>query len=148
MSEQTLIGFDFGEWKIGIAVGQTLTNTATPLSILKSHNKKPDWQQIEKMIKEWQPDALVVGVPLTMYDEEQAMTEMARRFCRQLHGRYKLPVYEADERLSTREAQNQTGTDRNVDAIAAQIILEGWMSKNEDEARSNAKMASSKKLER
>lgn len=148
MNEQTLLGFDFGEWKIGIAVGQTLTATATPLTILKSRNRKPDWPQIEALIEEWQPDALVVGVPLTMYDEEQPMTELARRFCRQLHGRYQLPVHEADERLSTREAQNQTGTDKNVDAIAAQIILEGWMSKIEDECRTNAKMSASETMKK
>ncbi len=128
MSEQTLLGFDFGEWKIGVAVGQTRTATATALHILKSHNKKPDWESISTLIQEWQPDALVVGVPLTLYGEEQFMTIAAKRFARQLHGRYKLPVHEAEERLSTREAQNELGTDKNVDAVAAQIILEDWLS--------------------
>lgn len=127
MSEITVLGFDFGEWKIGVAVGQTLTATATGLKILKSPNKKPDWEAIAKLIEEWQPGALVVGIPLNMYDEEQVMTHAARRFSRQLHGRFNLPVHEADERLSSREAQNQVGTDKQIDDIAAQIILQGWL---------------------
>ena len=127
MTEQTLLGFDFGEWKIGVAVGQTLTSTATGLCILKSPNKKPDWTAIAELIEEWQPQALVVGVPVTMHGEEQEMTVYARKFARQLHGRFKIPVYEADERLSTREAQNRLGTEKNIDHIAAEVILHGWL---------------------
>ena len=127
MSEETFLGFDFGEWKIGVAVGQTLTVTATGIRILKSPNKKPDWNAIEKLIHDWQPDALVVGIPYNMYDQEQAMTHAAKKFARQLHGRFKLTVYEADERLSSREAQNLVGTDKQIDDIAAQIILQSWL---------------------
>ena len=141
MTGKTLLGFDFGQWKIGIAVGQTLTNTATPLDILKSHNRKPDWQAIEALIQEWQPDALVVGVPLNMYGEEQEMTKAARKFCRQLQGRFKLEVLEADERLSSREAGNLLKTDRNVDAVAAGLILETWMNENNQTSQSNDKLA-------
>ena len=99
--------------------------------ILRSPNKKPDWNSINKLISEWNPDALVVGIPLTMHGDEQTMTQAARKFARQLKGRFKLPVYEADERLSTREAQNTIGTDKNIDDIAAQITLEGWLSENQ-----------------
>ncbi len=127
MTEETFLGFDFGEWKIGVAVGQTLTSTATGLCILKSPNKKPDWEGIKKLISEWQPSALVVGIPYNMYDQEQPMTLAAKKFSRQLHGRFKLEVHEADERLSSREAQNLVGTNKQIDDIAAQIILQSWL---------------------
>lgn len=130
MNEETFLGFDFGEWKIGVAVGQTLTVTASGLCILKSPNRRPDWDAIHKLIKEWQPSALVVGIPYNMYDQEQAMTHAAKKFARQLHGRFKLKVYEADERLSSREAQNLVGTDKQIDDIAAQIILQSWLNEH------------------
>jgi putative Holliday junction resolvase len=128
-----LLGFDFGLRRIGVAVGQTLTGTASPLTTLISRNEQPDWAAIGRLVAEWQPEALVVGLPYQMDDQEAEVACRARRFARQLEGRYRLPVHLADERLTTREARRQLGRrgaeDRRlVDALAAQLILETWLS--------------------
>ena len=132
MSIKTLICFDYGIKRIGIASGQIITRTASPLGIITCRNEKPDWETIEQVIKEWLPDALVVGVPVHMDGSHQDMTQKADRFIRQLEGRYNLPVYSMDERLSTFEAKSRSGADRQVDAVAAQAILETWFAENPD----------------
>lgn len=131
-ARQTLLGFDFGTHKIGVAVGQTLTGTATPLTTLSAVKHKPDWAGIEKLIREWQPDALVVGLPMEMTDREADNAPRAKKFARQLEGRFHLPVYMADERLTSREAWEQLGPAAHkdvtrVDAVAAKLILETWL---------------------
>ena len=127
---KTLIAFDFGEKRIGIAVGQTVTRTATPLETIPVRRAKPDWDAIDRLIDAWKPDAFVVGLPLNMDGTEQPVTALARRFANRLHGRSGLPVHLADERLSTREAWVrliESGSRRDEpDPIAAQVILEGW----------------------
>ena len=127
----TLLGFDYGERHIGVAVGQTLTGTATPLQSVRVRHRKPDWEAISNLVRSWEPDALVVGLPLNMDGTEQAMTKAANRFRNQLNGRYRLPVYLADERLSTREARDRLARygARVLDdhPVAAQVILEGWL---------------------
>ena len=128
----TLLGFDFGTEKIGIAVGQTLTGTANPLLTLRYVRQKPDWDGIARLIAEWQPEALVVGLPMEMSDTEAEIAPRARRFARQLEGRFHLPVHLADERLTSREAWRQLGKAAHqdlarVDAVAAQLILETWL---------------------
>jgi putative Holliday junction resolvase len=129
----SLLGFDFGLRRIGVAVGQTLTGTASPLTTLISRDGQPDWTAIGRLVAEWQPEALVVGLPYQMDDQEAVVAGRAKRFARQLEGRYRLPVHLADERLTTREALRQLGKrgveDRRlVDALAAQLILETWLS--------------------
>lgn len=137
---RTLLGFDYGLRRIGVAVGQELTGTASALTTLINSDSGPDWLVITRLIKEWQADALVVGIPLNMDDSEHEMTHAARRFARQLQGRYGLPVYEADERLSSMEAeqvmiaQNIRSPNRKrqqhrarIDREAAQIILQTWL---------------------
>jgi putative Holliday junction resolvase len=127
---QTLLGFDYGRLRTGIAVGQTLTGTASALVTLKSRNNKPDWDGIDKLVKEWQPDGLVVGVPVHMDGTEQEMTAAARKFGRQLKARYNLPVYEADERLSSAEAEQNLGGGQDkaaIDREAARLILQAWL---------------------
>lgn len=128
-----VLGFDYGIRKIGVAVGQTVTRTATPLTTLPTRDQTPDWQAIGRLIGEWQPDCLVVGLPYQMDDAEAPVAERARRFARQLEGRYRLPVFLADERLTTREAIRQLGREARrdalrVDAMAARLILETWLS--------------------
>ena len=126
----TLLGFDFGERRIGVAVGQTLTGTATPLTTLPARDGTPDWERIAALVREWQPDALVVGLPLNMDGSEQTLTARARRFGNRLRARVALPLHFADERLSTREARDREGDAaprEGRDALAAQVILEGWM---------------------
>ena len=127
----TLLGFDYGPRKIGVAVGQTVTNTATPLTTLRASKDQPDWSGIARLIETWQPDALVVGIPYDLDDSEAEVAPQARRFARRLHGRFRLPVHLADERLTSREARQQAGgrirTIEELDAIAAKLILETWL---------------------
>ncbi|MGI9228987.1 MAG: Holliday junction resolvase RuvX [Gammaproteobacteria bacterium] len=123
----TLLCFDYGTKRIGVAVGQTLTGTATPLETITVSGNRPDWGRIETLIDEWQADALVVGEPLTLRGERQELGDAADRFCRQLTGRFNLTVHRADERLTTREARTRHPSPEKRDDIAAQIILEGWL---------------------
>jgi putative holliday junction resolvase len=130
----TLLGFDFGPRKIGVAVGQMITRSATPLTTLRSQGEKPDWSRIEALIREWRPSALVVGLPFQMDDTEVEWSPRVHRFARQLEGRYRLPVHLVDERLTSREAYRQLAErDRRpptleaVDALAAALILETWL---------------------
>lgn len=128
----TLLGFDYGTHKIGVAVGQTVTESANPLITLGNPKGKPDWLRIERIINEWQPQALVVGHPFEMTDREANNAEGAKRFSRQLHGRFHLPVHLVDERLTTREAWADLGAEAaqdqtKVDAYAAKLILETWL---------------------
>lgn len=130
---RTFLGLDFGEKRIGVAVGQALTGTATPLAIVSGRDGKPDWRSLDEIITRWQPDGLVVGLPLNMDGTEQPITARARRFGHQLRTRYERAVYFADERLSTREARSRLparrrrSSDDLHDAVAAQVILEAWM---------------------
>lgn len=125
----TYLGFDFGTKRIGIAVGQTTTRTAQPLETVKTGN----WQHITKIIQEWQPDGIVVGIPVNLDGNPETMAQKARYFAEILKSRYHLPVYEADERLTTKEARAllyEAGGYKalvNVDSVAAVIILEAWM---------------------
>lgn len=134
-SSRTVLGFDCGTKKVGIAVGQEVTCTATPLVTLIHKNNKPDWEAISQIFQEWQPDLCVVGLPL--FDgEEQPMTQVARRFGNQLKGRYNLPVEMMNEELSSRETASILRDSPNhgrklanqpVDHIAAQLILQSWL---------------------
>lgn len=125
-----LLGFDFGSKRIGVAVGQMVTHTATPLQTIKNKNGVPDWACISRLLVEWQADAIVVGMPLNMMGEEQQMSVAAARFMRQLRGRWELPVYSADERLSSFEARQRVKRNVDLDAVAAQVILETWFAEN------------------
>jgi len=132
---KTVLGFDFGLSRIGIAAGQMITKTASAIAVMPAKQGSPDWNQIAKLIKEWQPQALIVGIPLNMDGTEQNITHTARKFANELHTRFKLPIYEADERLTTREARLQLSEQhdlklfhhRKVDSLAACLILETWM---------------------
>jgi putative Holliday junction resolvase len=137
---RTLLGFDYGTRKMGVAVGQELTGTSTPLVTLRHISSGPDWDAITRLIEQWRPDGLVVGIPLNMDGTEQPMTAAARRFARRLAGRYRVPVHEADERLSSRAAGDlihEPGAGRRsrlgVDEVAAHVILQTYMNgvKNE-----------------
>lgn len=127
-----VLGFDYGSRKIGVAVGQTLTRQASPLSTLAMVQQRPDWDAIQRLIAEWNPDALVVGLPFNMDDTPTPLAERVRRFSRQLEGRYRLPVHLADERLTSRVARADYGgsLDRSggIDAFAAKLIIETWLS--------------------
>ena len=131
-----LLGFDFGTKQIGVAVGQAITGQARELCTLKAQNGIPDWDKVQALIKEWQPDAIVVGLPLNMDGTRSNMSDLAEKFSRKLNGRFGVAVYTHDERLTTFEAKGermarggQKGSYRNnpVDAIAAALLLLGWL---------------------
>ncbi|MGY3925597.1 Holliday junction resolvase RuvX [Aeromonas simiae] len=134
MSSRSLMGFDYGTKSIGVAVGQELTGSASPLGSLKANDGIPNWDEIEKLIKEWQPDLLIVGLPLDMDGTEQEITVRARKFGNRLHGRFGKPVEFKDERLTTTDARARLferggyrALDKgSVDAVSAQLILESW----------------------
>lgn len=142
-SHQAVLGFDFGLKRIGVAVGQTVTRSASPLGTAAVRGGEPDWEAIGRVIAEWRPAALVVGLPYNMDLSEQEMTGHARRFAEGLAARFPLPVHTVDERLSSREAEAQLKERRqqgrrrisreDIDGAAACVILESWFnSKRED----------------
>ncbi len=105
-----------------------ITGTARPLTGVQSLDGKPDWTTIKALVSEWKPDALVVGIPYHMDGNRQPLTDAAERFCRQLEGRFGLPVHRAEERLSSQTAYELSdGGHDSLDALAARVILEGWM---------------------
>lgn len=128
-----ILAFDFGTKRIGVAIGQEVTGTATPLAALSAKDGIPDWQLLTSLIKQWQPDAFVVGIPLNMDDSSSEMAVRARKFCHRLHGRYHKPSYGMDERLSTFAAKSELASEAtatynitSVDSLAAKLILESW----------------------
>ncbi len=125
MRPSYLLGFDYGRKRIGVALGETLTQSARPLAILKSRHQRPDWAGIDALIAAWQPAALVVGEPLRE-GGEHPLARAVRRFANQLKERYRLPVHRIDERLSSFEAERRLGGRGETDAVAAQVILETW----------------------
>jgi putative Holliday junction resolvase len=135
----TLLAFDYGTRRIGIAVGQTVTGSASPLTTLHSRDGRPDWAGIAALIREWRPDALVLGLPYDMDDQEVDWSPRVHRFARQLAGRFGLAVHLVDERLTSIEAQRRLAarpgrrsTDPDaIDALAAALILETWLSEQE-----------------
>lgn len=133
----TLIAFDFGHRRIGVAVGQTLTCTANALAVVMV-SREPDWKSIAGIVKDWKPAALIVGLPLATSGEETDMSSDARSFGGQLGERYNIPVFFQDERLTSFGAEQRfvearaRGSMRRKDAalkdaMAAQIILENWL---------------------
>ncbi len=141
MNASTLLGFDYGRRRIGVAVGETITGGARPLETLNCPSEgKPDWAGIERLLGEWRPDAVVVGRPEHADGSANAVTRGAERFARQLEGRYGLTVHLVDERLSSREAEQRLterghrppprGGDGALDKMAACVILETWLADN------------------
>ena len=132
--EGTVLAFDFGTRKIGVALGNTITGTARALVTLGHSTAPARLQAIASLVAEWQPALLVVGRPLHADGTEHAVTALADRFARELHKRFGLPVEQVDERYTTQIAQIGRNTqrrssrdDRGRDADAAQIILQAWL---------------------
>ena len=129
-----LLAFDFGTRRIGVASGQEMLGTGQPLAMLPARDGIPDWQQIEALLAEWQPDIVLVGLPLNMDDTENEMCARTRKFGKRLHGRYHVTVEMVDERLTSYEAKGEVmagGGSRDfgrhgVDDRAAVLILETW----------------------
>lgn len=135
---RSVLGFDFGTTRMGVAVGQSVTGTAQPLDPIKAKDGIPNWDDITKIVEEWKPDVFVVGLPLDMDGTENEMCQRARKFAKRLHGRFNRPYHMMDERLSSYEAKGQViarGGNRNfkdnsVDGLAAQMILETWFAES------------------
>jgi len=134
-----LLGFDFGSNKIGVAIGQTITKQARALTVINANNGVPNWQQIDILIKQYNPNTLVIGLPINMDDSISDISLKAQKFARQLNSRFNIPVQMWDERLSSFEARgllkatkknnnNKTNQkNQNIDAIAAALILQGFL---------------------
>jgi putative Holliday junction resolvase len=130
----TVLAFDFGEQRIGVAVGETLLRQAHPLTTIRTPKNDDRFDAIGRLVAEWQPAELVVGRPAAADGGEHAMTRRCRRFANQLRGRFNLPVSEIDERLTSDDATRRLrdsglGARRakeHVDSVAAQLILQGY----------------------
>lgn len=126
---ETVIGFDFGSHWTGVAVGQTLTGSASPLSAVKTG----DWAAIARLIGDWQPSRLIVGLPTSMDGSDDEMTEPCKRFSRRLQGRFHLPTELHDERLTTRAARQRAAENgqrlskQQIDSLSAVLITESWL---------------------
>ncbi|MGB3740801.1 MAG: Holliday junction resolvase RuvX [Castellaniella sp.] len=126
MPEEVLLAFDFGLRKIGVALGNTLTAQARPLCILTPTTRAQRFDQVAALLDEWQPNRVVVGLPLTLDGQEQAASQQSRRFAHQLEGRFGLAVVLVDERGSSLEAQHILGSNAPDDAMAAAVILQRY----------------------
>lgn len=122
----TLLAFDYGEKRIGVAVGNTLLGQARALTIIQNRNREYRFEAVGKLIDEWQPAALVVGLPLHPDGSPHERTQLCKRFGNQLNGRFSLPVTWVDERFSSAAAKDALGRDDNLDAEAARIILQQY----------------------
>ncbi|RZA22165.1 MAG: Holliday junction resolvase RuvX [Lysobacteraceae bacterium] len=139
----TVLGFDVGARRIGVAVGSALGSGARALAVVDVHAAGPDWTQIERLRREWRPDGLVVGDPLSLDGADQPIRKFAQAFARELRQRTQLPVVMVDERNSSQEAARRFAEDRAdgkrkrrdaelLDAVAAAIIVERWWASPQD----------------
>ena len=140
-NDNSYLGFDYGKKRIGVATGQELTRTASRLTTVINRQNHPDWDKLDQLLKEWKPDALVVGIPVHMDGKPNEITDEVKRFCQDLAQRYNLPVYNEDERLSSYAAEalmKENNIDpikhkQQLDQFAAQLILQCWLDKPETE---------------
>ena len=130
---ETVLAFDFGLKQIGVAFGQRITNQSTGIKIIKAKNGVPNWNEIKTIVEEWNPNTLVVGLPINMDDSESDMSKLTRTFAKGLKDRIHKSVKLMDERLSSREAKNEVKeVFKNFDAtkadhIAASFILQSYL---------------------
>lgn len=140
MASRTLLGFDYGIHRIGVAVGQEITHTARGLTTLHSVNGQPDWPAIDILVKQWQPQLLIVGMPHHMDDRPHPLRPVVQSFGDQLRHRYNLPVEWIDEKLSSHEAEQRLAHSAQskqrkhdkaeIDKLAAELILQSWLNGN------------------
>jgi putative Holliday junction resolvase len=133
----TVLGFDFGLRRIGVAVGQDVTETAAPVATLPAKEGQPEWTRVARLLEDWLPAALVVGLPYRTDGSSQPITARAKRFARQLEDRFGLPVHTIDESLTSRAAASELREHRrsgrrrvqkaDVDQAAACLLVESWL---------------------
>lgn len=129
---KTVLGFDFGMKRIGVAVGQTITHSANPLTTLSAIDGIPSWEEIENLISLWQADALIVGLPYQLDGSEQTLSFAAKKFGNRLKAKFNLPVFLVDERHTTMAAKSylkeaKIYAPKEIDQYAAKFILESWL---------------------
>ena len=130
-SASVVLGFDWGTQKIGVAVGQEITGTATSLPALRAVQGVPDWHEVERLVAAWQPGLFIVGIPLNMDGSESESSHRASRFARSLSGRFAIPWVGVDERLSSVAARSELAEAPDggaaLDSVAARMIVESWL---------------------
>jgi len=137
-SIKQLIAFDFGLRQIGVATGNTISSVASELTTLNAREGKPNWDEVEKLLREWKPDLCLVGLPLNMDGTESELSDRARKFARKIEGRFNLTTEMVDERLSSFEAKGLAKEEGHkgdykaapIDALAARILVEQWLATN------------------
>ncbi|GAA6172354.1 Holliday junction resolvase RuvX [Colwellia sp. KU-HH00111] len=135
VGQRTIIGFDFGKKFIGVAVGQEVTGNASPLGSIKANDGIPHWDTLARYLEEWQPDFIIIGLPLNMDGSEQQLTKDARKFGNRIAGRFGIKVEFQDERLTTADAKAQLFSrggfknlkKDNIDAESARLIIESYL---------------------
>ena len=136
MSELTsVLGFDYGLKRIGVATGQTITGTATPLTTIVQNENGSHWQQINELVTQWKPDALLVGIPYMLDGSETEMSAHAKAFRQQLQHEFELPTFLVDETLSSFQAEENLKQNKKlgqhnkaeIDKIAAAVIVQSWL---------------------
>ncbi len=144
-ADGTVLGFDVGMRRIGVAVGNALTGNASAVAVVDVHAGGPDWAHVDRLLREWRPDGLIVGDPMTLDGGDQPIRKAARAFAETLRQRCRLPVLMIDERNSSQEAARRfaaaraAGTRKRrdadvLDAVAAAVIVERWLSSPRDAA--------------
>jgi putative Holliday junction resolvase len=123
----TVLAFDFGLRNIGVATGQAITRTASEIATVRARDGVPDWNTVDALVRQWEPDALLVGLPLNMDDTESEMSTRAKSFARKLRSRYRLTVELVDERLTSFEARGISDEIDTQHAIAARLIAETYL---------------------
>ena len=121
-----VMSFDFGMKRIGVAVGQKVTQTASGLGVVQAFDGIPKWDYLDKIVLDWQPERFIVGLPINMDGSNSEMSKKAQKFSRRISSRYKIRSEMFDERLTSFEAREHDGK-THIDAIAAKIILESWL---------------------
>ena len=121
-----VMSFDFGMKRIGIAVGQKVTQTASGLGVVQAFDGIPKWDYLDKIVLDWQPERFIVGLPINMDGSNSEMSKKAQKFSRRISSRYNIRSEMFDERLTSFEAREHDGK-THIDAIAAKIILESWL---------------------
>ena len=129
-----IIAFDYGEKKIGVAVGQTSTNTSSPLQIIFNKDNKTNWISISSLLDEWKPDLILLGKPLNMDGSESEIMKKVDKFYKELKSIYDADIEFVDERLTTFEAREILKNEKqdNVDAHAAKILIDNWLDINKE----------------
>lgn len=133
--QRTVLAFDFGSKSIGVAVGQEITGTASPLPALKARDGIPDWNKLQQLFEQWQPQLAVVGLPLNMDGSYQPVTYAAKKFANRLNAKYRVPVETCDERLTTADAKAELFDmggyrkldKQSIDSASACLIFESWI---------------------